>query len=167
MAFRSNSCICSAVATFIISPFQYDMGHGAGSVVGKGDKCPLNPVGLEELLCLSAEGEMRFPRGVVLHFDIRPLNSIPQSGSDRLKKGLFGRKKDGKTFSRSGPSLAPEDLLLRKYPAKEEISPAGHHVFNPLDIHNVNAGTKDHIPIADFRLQIADLKSEILNLKSK
>src|SRR4030042_1176800 len=159
MAFRSNSCICSAVATFIISPFQYDMGHGAGSVVGKGDKSPLNWVGLEELLCLSAEGETRFSCGFVLHFDVRPLNSIPQSGSDRLEKGLFGCKKDGKTFSRSGPSLAPEDLLLRKYPAKEEISPAGHHLFNPFDLHNVDTGTNNHIPIADFRSQIVGLKS--------
>jgi hypothetical protein len=95
----------------------------------------------------------------VLHFDIRPLNSIPQSGSDRLEKGLIGCKEDGKTFRRSGPSLAPKDLLLREYPAKEEISPTGHHVFDPLDIHNVNTGTEDHIKFgirnAEFGIKIS------------
>src|SRR5512136_1994268 len=92
----------------------------------------------------------------MFYLDIRPLNSMSQSGSDRLEKSLFGCKEDGKTFRRSGPSLAPKDLLLRKYSAEEEISPAGHHVFDPLDIHNVNAGTKNHIPIEgdqDSRIQ--------------
>jgi hypothetical protein len=81
----------------------------------------------------------------VLHFDIRPLNSISHSGSDCFKKSLFGCKEDGKAFSRSGPSLAPEDLLLRKDPAKEEISPAGYHLLDPFDIHNVDTCTENHI----------------------
>jgi hypothetical protein len=52
------------------------MRHGEWLVVGKGEKGSLDPTGLKNLLCLSMEAEEWFSQGIVLHLDIRPLDSI-------------------------------------------------------------------------------------------
>jgi hypothetical protein len=54
------------------------MCHGIGSVVGKGEESLLDSMGFEDFLCLSMEGEQRFSHRIVLHFDIRPMDTAPK-----------------------------------------------------------------------------------------
>jgi hypothetical protein len=127
------------------------MGHGIGSVVGKGEKSLFNSEGFVNLLCLSMEGEHGFSHGIVLHFDIRPLDAISKSPSDGFEERLFCRKSNGKTFRRAGPALTPGDLFLCKDPTQKKISPAGHQTLDPINVHNVNTRSDDHLQIAGFK----------------
>src|SRR4030042_1433712 len=120
------------------------MSHGVESLVGESEKSLCDSLDFEDLLCLSIEGEERFPQGVVLHFDIRPLDAISKSPSNCFEKGLLGCEPNGKTFGGAGPFLTPDDFSLRKDPTKEEVSPTSHHTFDPFDIHNVEANANTH-----------------------
>src|SRR5271157_2275254 len=102
------------------------MGHGIGSIVGKGEKSLFNAEGFISLLCLSMEGEHGFSHGIVLHFDIRPLDTVPEPPSDGFEEGLFCRKSDGEAFSRAGLALTPGDLFLCKDSTQKKISPTAH-----------------------------------------
>ena len=104
-------------------------------------------LGFEDLLCLPMEGEERFPQGIILHFDIRPLDTISKAPSNGFEKGLLGCKPNGKTFGGAGPLLTPDDFSLCKDPTKEEVSPTSHHTFDPFDIHDVDTGSNDHFKI--------------------
>src|SRR4030042_850651 len=133
------------------------MGHGVGPVVGKGEKSIFNSEGFTDLLCFSMEGEQRFSHRIVLHFDIDPLDSVSKPPTNGLEESLFGCKPNGKTFRRPSPFLAPDNLLLCKDSTKKEVSPTGHHPFDPFNIDNVDAGSNDHMlqfQILDCRLQI-------------
>jgi hypothetical protein len=89
------------------------------------------------------------------------VNPISKSQSDRFEKSLFRCEPEGKTFWGMGSLLTPGNFSLGKNSTEKEVSPTSHQIFNPSDIHNVNARSNDHIPIGNFRLQIVDLKSEI------
>jgi hypothetical protein len=123
------------------------MRHGIGSVVGKGEKSLLNSEILENLLCLSMKGERRFPHGIVLYFDIRPLNTVSKPPSNGFEKSLFCGESDGKTLRGPGPSLAPEDLFLCKHAIEKEVSPASHQMLDPIYIHDINACSNDHLGV--------------------
>src|SRR4030043_977860 len=120
------------------------MGHGVGSVVGKGEKSLFDSEGFENILCLSMEGERRFPHGIVLHFDIRPLNTVSKPPSDGFEKSLFCRKSSGKAFRGPSSLLTPNNFFLGKNPTEKEISPSSHHTFDPINIHNINTNSNNH-----------------------
>ena len=90
------------------------MGHGVGSIVGKGEENILNSEGLANLLCLSMEGEQGFSNGIVLHFDICPLNTVSKPPPNGFEESFLCREPDGKTFWRPRLLLAPDDLFLCK-----------------------------------------------------
>src|SRR4030043_716453 len=120
------------------------MGHGVGSVVGKGEKSLFDSEGFENLLCLSMEGERWFPHGIILHFDIRPLNTVSKPPSNGFEKRLFCRKSSGKAFRGTGSPLTPNDLFLGKNPTEKEISPSSHDTFDPINIHNIDTCSNNH-----------------------
>jgi hypothetical protein len=120
------------------------MSHGIESLVGESEKSLFDSLGFENLFCLSMEGEERFSQGIVLHFDIRPLDAISKASSNGFEKGLLGCEPNGKTFGGAGPFLTPDDFSLRKDPTKEEVSPTSHHTFDPFDIHDVDAISNNH-----------------------
>jgi len=120
------------------------MGHGIGSVVGKGEKSLFNSEGFIDLLCLSMEGEHGFSHGIILHFDIRPLDAVSKTPSDGFEESLFCRKSDGEALRRAGPVLTPGDLFLCKDPAQKKIPPAGHQMLDSIDIHNINTRSDNH-----------------------
>jgi len=127
------------------------MGHGIRSVVGKREKRLMNPMGLEDFLCLSSKGKQRFSDGITLHFDIRPMNPLTKSQPYRFKKGLLSCEPGGKAFGGTSSVLTPEDFFLCKNPAKKEVSPPSHHILNSFDVYNVNAGTNNHLQIEGFQ----------------
>jgi hypothetical protein len=91
------------------------------------------------------EGEHGFSQGIVLHFDIRPLDTVSKPPSDGFKESLFCREPDGKTFGWPGPLLAPDDLFLCKDPTKKKVSPASHQMLDPINIHNINTRSNNHL----------------------
>jgi hypothetical protein len=78
------------------------MSHGIGLIVGKGEKSLFNAECFINLLRLLVEGEHGFSHGIVLHFDIRPLDAVSKPPSDGLEEGLFCRESDGKALGRPG-----------------------------------------------------------------
>jgi hypothetical protein len=90
------------------------------------------------------EGEHGFSQGIVLHFDIRPLDAVSKPPSNGFEESLFCREPDGKTFGRPGPLLAPDNLFLCKNPTQKEISPASHQTLNSIYIDNINTRSNDH-----------------------
>ncbi len=121
------------------------MRHGVGSLVGKSEKGPRDSLDIEYLFCPPVEREERFSQGVVLHFNVRPPDSVSKAPANGLEKGLFGRKPDGKTLGRMSPSLTPKDFFLCEDPAEEEISPTRDHALDPVNIDDVNARSNDHL----------------------
>jgi len=121
------------------------MGHGVGLVVGKGEKSFLNSEGLKNLSRLPMEGEQGLSQGVVLHFNIRPLNTVSKPPSYGFEESLLCCKPGGKAFRGPGPLLTPIDLVLCKDPRKKEISPAGHETLNTTTVDNINTRSYDHI----------------------
>jgi hypothetical protein len=102
------------------------------------------------------EGEHGFSHGIVLHFDIRPLDAVSKPPSNGFEESLFCRKSDGKTFRRPGPVLAPGDLFLCKDPTQKEIAPARHQMLDPINIHNINTRSYNHIEISEFGMRISE-----------
>jgi hypothetical protein len=90
------------------------------------------------------EGERGFPQGVVLHFDIRPLDAVSKPPSDGFEESLLCGKPDGKAFRGPAPLLAPDDLFLREDATEKEVSPTSHQTLNPIDIDDINACADDH-----------------------
>ena len=102
------------------------------------------------------EGEHGFSQGIVLHFDICPLDAVSKPPPDGFEESLFGCEPDGKTLRGPGPLPTTDDLFLCKDPTKKEISPAGHQALDPTNIHNINACSNDHIKISEFGMRISE-----------
>jgi hypothetical protein len=102
------------------------------------------------------EGEHRFSQGIVLHFDIRPLDAVSKPPSNGFEESLFCREPDGKTFGGPGPLPTPNDLFLCKDPTKKEVSPASHQTLDPTNVHNINTRSNDHIKISEFGMRISE-----------
>jgi hypothetical protein len=132
------------------------MSHGVRSLVGESEESLFDSLGFEDLLCLSMAGEERFPQGIILYFDICPLDTISKAPSNSFEKGLLGCKPNGKTFGGASPFLTPDDFSLCKDPSKEEISPTGHYTFDPFNIHDVNTRAENHLKISEFGLGISE-----------
>jgi hypothetical protein len=73
------------------------------------------------------------------------LDAISKSPSDGFEERLFCRKSKGKTFRRAGPALTPGDLFLCKDPTQKKISPAGHQTPDPVNVHNINTRSDNHL----------------------
>jgi hypothetical protein len=120
------------------------MGHGVGSLVGESEKSLFDSLGFENLLGLSMEGEERSPERIILHFDIRPLDTLAKAHSNGFEKGLLGCKSSGEAFGGAGSVLTPDDFSLGKEPTQEEVSPTSHHTFDPFNTDDVDAISNNH-----------------------
>jgi hypothetical protein len=105
------------------------------------------------------EGEHGFSHGIVLHFDIRPLDTVPEPPSDGFEEGLFCRKSDGEALSRAGLALTPGDLFLCKDSTQKKISPTAHQMLDSINVHNVNTRSDDHTTISECGIRNAEVKS--------
>ena len=106
------------------------MGHGIGSVVGKGEKSILNSEGFTNLLCLSIEKEDGFSQRIILHFNIRPLNTISKPPSNGFEESLLSCESDSKAFGRSGPLPTVNDFFLCEDPTEEKVSPTSYQALD-------------------------------------
>ncbi len=88
--------------------------------------------------------EERFAHGIIHHLDVSPVNPFAESPSNGFEKGFFGCKSNGKTFGGSGLSLAAVDFSFGEDTLEEEVTPPGDEVFNPFNIHDIDACSKDH-----------------------
>src|SRR3989304_6232452 len=120
------------------------MSHGIGSVVGKGEKNILNSEGFAHFLCLSIKREQRSSHGIVVHFNICPLNTVSEPPSDGFEESLFCCKSDGKTFLRPSLLLAPQDLCFCEDPTEKEGPPASHQTVDSINIYDINPRSDDH-----------------------
>ena len=122
------------------------MGHRVRAVMGKGDERPTNPEGVHDLLGLPPEEKRRFSRGIIADRNVGPPDPVTKTPSKRFYEGFFCRKAGREALGRPGPFLTRGDFFSGKDPLNEMVSPAVHHPFDPVDIHDINASAYNHLP---------------------
>ncbi len=88
--------------------------------------------------------EGRLAHRIVRHFDVGPVDPFAKSQPHGFEKGFFGCKSNGETFRGSGLLLTAADFSFGEETDEEEVTPTGDEVFDPFDIHDIDARSNNH-----------------------
>jgi hypothetical protein len=143
MVRRSISCISEALTSLMVSLKDHHS-HAVTAFIGKAQVKTGDLVFTADLGRSALKSKTRPTSRVVEDLNIPPPDPSPHSQTDGFREGLLGCESKGEGGGRAGSLETEFSFLVREDPLHETITPLLEYCFQTLDIHKINADTKDH-----------------------